>query len=83
MKTTWQIQEAKNRLSEVIDRACSFGRQVITKRKKPTAVLLSMSDYLALTRPNESLKDFFRKSPLKDIDLDWHRAKDYPREHSL
>jgi antitoxin Phd len=83
MKATWQIQEAKNRLSEVIGLACTRGRQVITKRKKPTAVILSMSDYLSLTRPKESLRSFFLRSPLKDIDLEWRRVKDYPREQSL
>jgi prevent-host-death family protein len=37
----WQLQEAKNRLSQVLDSALRDGPQTITLRGKPTAVLVS------------------------------------------
>jgi len=40
----WQIQEAKNRLSEVVERARTQGRQTITKHGKPVAVIMSVED---------------------------------------
>mgnify|MGYP002354474119 CR=1 FL=1 len=83
MKSTWQIQEAKNRLSEVIDLAWTSGRQTITKRSKPTAVILSIRDFLALVRPKTSLVDFFLHSPLHGTELDLERVKDYPRKQVL
>lgn len=83
MKSTWQVQEAKNRLSEVIDQAWKSGRQTITKRHKPTAVLLSIKDYLSLTHPKTSLVDFFLHSPLRGVELDLERVKDYPRKQPL
>ena len=40
-KSTWQLQEAKNRLSEVIRRARDEGPQTITVRGEPAAVVSS------------------------------------------
>ncbi|MDO5624892.1 MAG: type II toxin-antitoxin system Phd/YefM family antitoxin [Pseudomonadota bacterium] len=38
----WQVQEAKNRLSEVIDRAQREGPQTITRHGKPVARVVSL-----------------------------------------
>jgi prevent-host-death family protein len=47
----WQVQEAKSRFSEVIERAEREGPQTITKHGKPKAVVLSTAEYDALRRP--------------------------------
>ena len=39
--STWQLQEAKCKLSEVVERALSEGPQGITVRGEPAAVLIS------------------------------------------
>jgi len=70
MKTIWQIQEAKNKLSEVLDMAIKDGPQEITKRGKKTAVVLSIDEYNRLNHKKGSLAEFFAKSPLREIDLD-------------
>lgn len=44
----WQLQDAKNRLSQVVQEARTSGPQVITLRGKRAAVLLSAEDYDAL-----------------------------------
>lgn len=43
--STWQLQEAKARLSEVIQSAQTEGPQIITRRGEKTAVVLNMEDW--------------------------------------
>lgn len=75
MGMAWQLQEAKNKLSEVIDRASKSGPQEITKHGKKTAVILSMHDYQRLKRRKGTFADFLRRSPLSSIDLGRNRDK--------
>ena len=66
MKTVWQLQEAKNRLSEVVDRAVTKGAQVITKHGRPVVVVISAQEYENLThaRPREKLVGILRRCPV-------------------
>ncbi len=64
---TWQLQEAKNRLSEVVDKALDQGPQVITRRGAETAVVLSIKDYRKMRQPETDLVDFFQRSPLAEV----------------
>jgi antitoxin Phd len=73
MTRIWQLQEAKNRLSEVVDEALAGGPQVITRRGVETAVLLSYTDYQQMLLSGQKLSEFFRRSPLVGIDLDLSR----------
>ena len=79
----WQLQEAKNRFSEVVDKAVRNGPQVVTKRGVETVVVMSVKEYQNLNRPKSSLVDFFKKSPLKGAGLDLERNKDLAREVEL
>ncbi len=74
----WQLQHAKNRLSEVINLAMSEGPQVITRHGEKTAVILSYAEYEKLCRTQGKLSDFFRGSPLADMDVS--RDHSQPRE---
>ncbi|HKP95011.1 MAG TPA: type II toxin-antitoxin system Phd/YefM family antitoxin [Fibrobacteria bacterium] len=78
---TWQLQEAKNKLSEVVDQAVKNGPQEITRHGKKTAVILSMKDYRNLLGRKGNLADFFRGSPLGQIPFG--RNKDLPRSVEL
>lgn len=78
---TWQLQVAKNRLSEVVDRAIDQGPQVITRRGSEAVVVLAIEDYRRLRRPKSDLIEFFRSSPLAELDLE--RDKDPGREIEL
>lgn len=80
---TWQLQEAKNRLSEVVDKALHQGPQVITRRGAETAVILSMDDYRRMRQPETDLVEFMQTSPLAGVDLDLERARDTGREIEL
>lgn len=74
MQRSWQIQEAKNKLSEVIEEAIESGPQILTRRGEEVAVVLSLSEYLKLKKEQISLSEFFRRSPLADIDLERDRS---------
>jgi prevent-host-death family protein len=56
MKYTWQMQEAKNKLSEVVDEAAHHGPQVITRRGVEVAVILSYADYRKITEAKKSCR---------------------------
>jgi len=73
MARVWQLQEAKNKFSEVVEEAIRHGPQVITKRGVETAIVLSYAEYRKLTLNQKKLSDFFRESPLAEVDLDLTR----------
>ena len=79
----WQLQEAKNRLSQVVDRALHEGPQTITLRGKPAAVVVSFDEFRKLTMPRTGLSEFFRQSPLHGAELDLNRSDDLSREVEL
>jgi len=83
MMEHWQLQDAKNRFSEVVQKAVEHGPQIITRRGIKTAVILSVEDYQQLIKPKTNIVDFFRKSPLKGIEIDLKRNKDIGREIDL
>ncbi|MDA8090083.1 MAG: type II toxin-antitoxin system Phd/YefM family antitoxin [Nitrospiraceae bacterium] len=80
---TWQLQEAKARLSEVIKQAKKEGPQTITMRGEPTAVVLSKDEYERLKHPKGSFVDFMRKSPLYGVDIDLKREQTLTRESDI
>lgn len=47
MTDRWQLQEAKNKFSEVVEEALKRGPQLITKRGVETAIVLSYKDYVS------------------------------------
>jgi prevent-host-death family protein len=83
MSTEWQLQEAKNRLSQLVNQATQDGPQIITVRGKPAAILLSIAEYQRLIQPRTKLTDFFQESPLCDVELDLERSADLSREVEL
>jgi prevent-host-death family protein len=81
MSTSWQLQDAKNHFSEVVENALSQGPQEIIRRGKKTVVVLSIDEYRRLRCKKTSLAAFFRTSPLAGIDL--QRSNDMSREVDL
>jgi antitoxin Phd len=45
VKKEWQLQEAKNRFSEVVNLALTEGVQTITRHGKPVVVMLSQEEF--------------------------------------
>ena len=80
----WQLQDAKNRLSEVVRKAREEGPQVITLRGDDAVVVVDADQYQRLTRrPKRSLSEFLHRSPLAGIDLDLARSRDTGRKVQL
>jgi prevent-host-death family protein len=79
----WQLQDAKNRLSELVRKAREEGPQVITLRGRDAVVVVSAREFGKLSRPRGSLVDFFRKSPLAGVKLDLDRSRDTGRPIDL
>ena len=60
---TWQLQQAKTRLSEVIEEAHTRGPQIITRHGAERAVVLSIGDYLALVAHKPNLIEYLLSGP--------------------
>lgn len=78
---TWQMQEAKARLSELVKRAESEGPQDITMHGRSVAVVLSRAAFERLSGGGESLVEFMRRSPLCGLDgIEFERDQSATRE---
>jgi prevent-host-death family protein len=79
---TWQLQEAKNRLSEVV-RHAHQGPQLITLRGKEEAVVLSFDEYQKLTQPRKTWVELLGEMAQSGIELDLGRSRDTGRNIEL
>ena len=79
----WQLQDAKNKFSNLVERAQHKCPQVVTKHGKEAVVVISIDEYKKLIKPKSNLVKFFQKSPLANNDLDLTRNKDIPRNIEL
>jgi prevent-host-death family protein len=59
----WQLQQAKTRLSEVIEEAQSCGPQIITRHGAERAVILSIDDYRSLVAHKPNLIEYLLGGP--------------------
>jgi len=62
MSEAWQVQEAKNRFSELIDRALTEGPQVITRHGKPVARVVA-ADVEIASREDDGFLQFLLSIP--------------------
>ena len=83
MKNIWQLQEAKNRLSQLVDEALKNGPQTITRRGLPTVLVIAIDDYRKDHVHEGTLVDFLMRSPLRDSNLEIARDKDTGRDIDL
>jgi antitoxin Phd len=84
MAGRWQLQEAKNRLSEVVRRARDDGPQIISVHGRDAVVVLKLDEYQRLRNQKDvSLVEFFRTSPLAEANLDITRTDDTGRPVDL
>jgi prevent-host-death family protein len=71
----WTVATAKARLSEVIDRAAAEGPQMITRRGRSAAVVVSADEWERRNRRDGNLAEFFARSPLNRSGLKVERIK--------
>lgn len=68
MSTAWQLQDAKNRFSEVVEEALHSGPQTVTRRGEPVVVVVAIDTWRRVAGPVPSLKSFLRSAPLDGVD---------------
>jgi antitoxin Phd len=78
----WQVQTAKQRFSELVERAVNEGPQIVTKHGRETVVVLDIAEYRRLRGQPMNFKEFLLSIPKGD-DLEIERSKDPPREIDL
>lgn len=78
MNNIWQLQEAKSKFSELVERSLAQGAQIITRRGRKTVVVLPFGEYERLTRQEQSLTQFMLASPLAGSELAISREADLP-----
>lgn len=77
---TWQMQEAKARMSELV-KCAQLQPQDITVHGKSVAVVVSREAFDRLSLAQGSLVDFMRRSPLYDADdIEFERDASLTRE---
>jgi prevent-host-death family protein len=79
----WQVQEAKQRFSEMLRAAESGEPQIVTRHGEEVAVLIDIAQYHHLQGQSVGFMDYLRSEPLLDADLEIERASDAPRTVDL
>ena len=73
----WQIQEAKARFSELVERALKEGPQTVTRHGKAVAVLIPSDEYQRLRTGGKTLKALLAAAPLQGVEIS--RSRDTGR----
>jgi len=79
---TWQVQTAKQRFSELVERAVREGPQIVTKHGRETVVVLEIGEYRKLLGVPMDFKEFLLSMPRTD-DLEIERSQDMGRDVEL
>ena len=63
MSAVWQVQEAKNHFSEVIDRALTEGPQTVTRHGKPVVRVVAVTEGEAQAPADDGFLEFLLSAP--------------------
>lgn len=89
---SWQVQEAKQRFSEVLRAVESVGPQTITRHGEEIAVIIDMAEYRRLAGPKKNFVEHLMAFPTLDTkpgepdvfdEIEAERKKDFPRDVDL
>ena len=65
----WQIQEAKARFSEMVERTLAEGAQAVIRRGEAVAVLVSVDEYRRPRSGGKTFKTSLASAPLRDVEI--------------
>jgi prevent-host-death family protein len=65
----WQLQEAKAKFSQLVQKAVDEGPQTVTRHGKDAVVVLSFEDYRKLCECKPGLKEVLMSGPEGDLKL--------------
>lgn len=63
MSAVWQVQEAKNHFSEVIDRALTEGPQTVTRHGKPVVRVVAVTEGDMQEPADDGFLEFLLSAP--------------------
>ena len=63
MPAIWQVQEAKNHFSEVIERALTEGPQTVTRHGKPVVRVVAVTEGEAQAPADDGFLEFLLSAP--------------------
>ena len=69
----WSLQDAKNRFSELVERARKEGPQEVTRNGQEAVVVVSAEEWRAIREQSSTLADFLLSSPLAGSRLEFER----------
>jgi prevent-host-death family protein len=72
--TKWQLQDAKQQFSRVVERARTEGPQLVTRNGKEVAVVLDVEEYRRLSSHGGDFKKFLESFP--DVELPIERSRE-------
>lgn len=78
----WQLQEAKQKFSQLVQRALDEGPQVVTRHGETVVVIVSADEYRRLTGNKPNFTEFLLSAPDLSV-LDLPRSRDLPRDINL
>lgn len=79
---SWQVQEAKQRFSELVRKTLDEGPQVVTRHGEEVVVVIAADEYRRSQAGEPDFKEFLMSGPdLSQLDLT--RSREMPREINL
>jgi antitoxin Phd len=79
---SWQVQEAKQKFSELVRRTLEEGPQVVTKHGKEVVVVVPVEEFRRMNGEKQDFKEFLLSgSDLSVLDLE--SPKEVPRDVEL
>jgi prevent-host-death family protein len=80
----WQLQEAKQRFSELVRKAAQEGPQTVTRRGEEVVVVVPVEEWRRLSGEKPDFKEFLMGAPEALELIEFRRpSEDYPREADL
>lgn len=79
---SWQLQEAKQKFSELVRQTIEEGPQKVTRHGEEVVVIVPAEEYRRLTGDKQSFKEFLMSGPDLSV-LDLERPREFPREIDL
>jgi prevent-host-death family protein len=81
---SWQLQEAKQKFSELVRRTLEEGPQVVTKHGEEVVVVVPVEEFRRMSKDGEKMdfKEFLMSAPDLSV-LDLERPKEFPRDVDL
>jgi prevent-host-death family protein len=74
----WQLQTAKAKFSQLVQKAINEGPQTVTRHSRPVVVVVSAEEFELMKKRQVDFKELLAAAPLEGVDLE--RDKSMPRE---